>query len=285
MKKHLIGFVDQVACQNLSNSPRTIQKKDEKAIHVQNPDKFKVTGIGFQGINANSIITTPENSQIQEMIKFFIEVRIANCEDDNTIKNLEKILKCEDITTEKIQEVLEDESLDLEQLKEKISKQMKNTKDKSKLVAKLQRGINQEKTDDERKINACKRKILLNLLEPFKDRLHKEKSMIIILDNYPVHKSIILKQACEFLNIILVPLPPYSPKLNPIEQVWRTVKNELSTDFIEDEQYLIDNFKRIYYEIVDNYSFVENWIRKFLKEGITEVELENICLNAELKFF
>ncbi|MDR2829551.1 MAG: transposase [Methanobrevibacter sp.] len=36
----------------------------------------------------------------------------------------------------------------------------------------------------------------------------------------------------------LIYLPPYSPKLNPNEQVWRTVKRELSTEFIASEEFL-----------------------------------------------
>ncbi|MDR2830915.1 MAG: transposase, partial [Methanobrevibacter sp.] len=61
----------------------------------------------------------------------------------------------------------------------------------------------------------------------------------------------------------LIYLPPYSPKLNPIEQVWRTVKRELSTEFIESEEFLVDNFERIYYENVDKPSFTEKWVKKF----------------------
>ena len=52
-----------------------------------------------------------------------------------------------------------------------------------------------------------------------------------------------LKLACEYLNIILVHLPPYSPKLNPIEQVWRTIKGDLSTEFIENEDFLTYPFE------------------------------------------
>ncbi len=89
---------------------------------------------------------------------------------------------------------------------------------------------------------------------------------MIILDNYPVHKAQLAKKACEILNIQLIPLPPYSPKLNPIEQVWRTIKRELSKIYIKDKTFLIQKFKSIYEEIVKNETFYKGWIKKFIKK-------------------
>ncbi|WP_394327059.1 transposase [Methanobrevibacter cuticularis] len=65
------------------------------------------------------------------------------------------------------------------------------------------------------------------LLKPLKKtRLKKEIEIVIVLDNYPVHNAKILKKTYKYLNITLIHLPPYSPKLNPIEQVWRTIKKK-----------------------------------------------------------
>ena len=46
-----------------------------------------------------------------------------------------------------------------------------------------------------------------------------EKPIAIILDNYSVHHAIAFTELCNFLNMDLIHLPPYSPKYNPIEQV------------------------------------------------------------------
>lgn len=67
---------------------------------------------------------------------------------------------------------------------------------------------------------------------------------MIILDNYPVHKAKLAEKASEILNIHLIPLPPYSPKLNPIEQVWRIIKRELSKIYIKDKIFLIQKFNQ-----------------------------------------
>jgi transposase len=69
-----------------------------------------------------------------------------------------------------------------------------------------------------------------------------------------------LKKSCKYLNITLIHLPPYSPKLSPIEQVWRTIKRELSSEFIVNEKFLIENFEKLFYEKIDKKSYTEQWI-------------------------
>jgi transposase len=54
-----------------------------------------------------------------------------------------------------------------------------------------------------------------------------EPGEILILDNLPAHKSTRITQAVEVAGCILVYLPPYSPDLNPIENMWSKVKASL----------------------------------------------------------
>ena len=67
------------------------------------------------------------------------------------------------------------------------------------------------------------------LLSYFMDKnlqhqLIMEKPIAVILDNYSVHHATVFTELCNILNMDLIHLPPYSPKYNPIEQVWRTIK-------------------------------------------------------------
>ena len=80
-----------------------------------------------------------------------------------------------------------------------------------------------------------------------------------------------------YLNMDLIHLPPYSPKLNPIEQVWRTVKGELSTEFIKNEDFLVDNFERIFYENVDKKSFTDKWVDEYLLDKSNDLIIADIC--------
>jgi len=50
------------------------------------------------------------------------------------------------------------------------------------------------------------------------------KAIIIVLDNLRSHKVEEVKAEAERLGIELVFLPPYSPDLNPIEYIWKSIK-------------------------------------------------------------
>jgi transposase len=50
---------------------------------------------------------------------------------------------------------------------------------------------------------------------------------VVIMDNLPAHKSQRVTQAIEGAGCTLVYLPPYSPDLNPIENMWSKVKASL----------------------------------------------------------
>lgn len=50
---------------------------------------------------------------------------------------------------------------------------------------------------------------------------------VIVMDNASFHKSNKLKKLFQKYNHKLVFLPPYSPELNPIENMWGTIKQNL----------------------------------------------------------
>lgn len=52
-------------------------------------------------------------------------------------------------------------------------------------------------------------------LKEISQSLSENAHAIIIMDNAPWHKSVTVPE-----NISIIYLPPYSPELNPVEQVW-----------------------------------------------------------------
>jgi transposase len=62
----------------------------------------------------------------------------------------------------------------------------------------------------------------------------------------------------------LIFLPPYSPNLNPIEDVWRKIKNSISNKYFKTADKLQELFSKIFHEIIGEKSFYENWLKKFL---------------------
>jgi len=69
---------------------------------------------------------------------------------------------------------------------------------------------------------------LVSFLEAVRDA-NGHRAIIMILDNAMIHKSALVREATEKLNIKLVFLPPYSPDLNPIEFGWKDMKRKLAS--------------------------------------------------------
>jgi len=65
-------------------------------------------------------------------------------------------------------------------------------------------------------------------------RANPNKRLVIVLDNFSSHHAVLVRQYAAGNNIHLVYLPPYSPDLNPIEQIWRAIKREVSATFVRD---------------------------------------------------
>jgi putative transposase len=85
--------------------------------------------------------------------------------------------------------------------------------------------------------------------------------IIMILDNFRTHHAIIVKEKAEELNILLLHLPPYSPHLNPIEYVWKSIKRIISiiSPLLKEE--LENNIQKSFYELTESLSFAKNWIK------------------------
>lgn len=58
-----------------------------------------------------------------------------------------------------------------------------------------------------------------------------EKKLNIVLDNAKIHSAKIVLMMCDVLSINIVFLPPYSPFLSPIEQVWKDIKRDIYSFF------------------------------------------------------
>ena len=135
-----------------------------------------------------------------------------------------------------------------------------------KLYNRLQKSPLNFKTKSKTVLENLQKAMLLTLVynEELQYDLQFEKSHAIILDNYGVHHAIFFTELCDILNIKLIYLPSYSPKYNPIEQVWRTIKAIISRKYITTIDKLKDEFKKEFERVVDNKSYWNNWVKKFL---------------------
>ncbi len=90
-----------------------------------------------------------------------------------------------------------------------------------------------------------------------------EKPIVIVLDNFKSHHANKTRRKAEELNISLVYPPPYSPDLNPIEQVCRAIKRVLSPLLIKTLEELKEVISDSFYKLTQRISFAKKWMRKF----------------------
>ena len=85
-----------------------------------------------------------------------------------------------------------------------------------------------------------------------------EKSIMVILDNFRLHHSNTVVKTAELLNIKLIFLPPYSPDLNPIEFIWKSVKRAVSIATINSENDLKSRIKECLEKLSSSLTFAKS---------------------------
>ena len=91
-----------------------------------------------------------------------------------------------------------------------------------------------------------------------------EKRVVIVLDNFKTHHARKVKEEAEKLNISLVYITPYSPDLNPIENVWKSVKRFVSEISLLNIEELKETIAKAFKKLTESISFAKSWIEKFL---------------------
>jgi putative transposase len=105
----------------------------------------------------------------------------------------------------------------------------------------------------------------------FLDSIRKanpEGRIVLVLDNFRSHWANATREHALSLNIELVFLPPYSPDLNPIEFIWKSIKKVISKTFVENREHLRQLIGEAFRTLSKSLSFAKAWIEKFLEEPI-----------------
>jgi transposase len=88
--------------------------------------------------------------------------------------------------------------------------------------------------------------------------------IVIVLDNFSSHHAAILRQTAEDNDILLVYLPPYSPDLNPIEFIWKSIKRAISVRFVRSTDEMRQVITAAWNEAARHSSFGKSWMQKFV---------------------
>ena len=214
------------------------------------------------------MILCQPNTRTFEFIKSLIQLRMVNCYDKEINKILINILLDDDLDEKKIFEELNGlfEEIDV---KNEIITLIETTKcSKDNLLSKIKNKADSLNPNKSVNIEEIQKNLIVEKLKKSKlqEKLEKEKRIVLIADNYTVHRATLVKEACEILNIKIVRLPTNSPHLNPIEQVWKSVKKYLSHFYLDNLEQMKQLFTEEFYRIVDNKSFYTNWLIKFIDD-------------------
>lgn len=90
----------------------------------------------------------------------------------------------------------------------------------------------------------------------------------LVLDNFQTHKAKVVREKAGELNIELIYLPPYSPDLNPIEYLWKSIKRLISISHIESKQELIKIVMRSFFDLSSSLSSARMWIPRMLYDKL-----------------
>ncbi len=82
---------------------------------------------------------------------------------------------------------------------------------------------------------------------------------------FRTHRAKDVREEAEKLSITLVYLPPYSPDLNPIENIWKSVKRYVSEKSPLNVEELKETIAKAFRKLTESTSFAKSWIEKFLR--------------------
>ena len=104
---------------------------------------------------------------------------------------------------------------------------------------------------------------ICQFLQKVKEANRQYKVILIIWDNFSSHRSWKVREEAQRLGIRLVFLPPYSPDLNPIEQIWRGIKRVLSIKLLKGIEEMKEVIRSHFLILVRRLSFCRAWITYF----------------------
>jgi transposase len=86
---------------------------------------------------------------------------------------------------------------------------------------------------------------LQKLIDQIRARHPNAARLILILDNARYNHAKIVRQHIEDTNVELIYLPSYSPNLNLIERLWRSLKDKVMTSYHETFEKFVDEIDKV----------------------------------------
>lgn len=90
------------------------------------------------------------------------------------------------------------------------------------------------------------------------------RHVLAFADNFATHKAAEIKRFAESIGITILLIPKYSPDLNPIEFIWKSIRRIISgIGFIRSEWSLKETIRTSFHRLARSRSFMNSWLEKF----------------------
>jgi transposase len=221
-------------------------------------------------LNDIPVLSCPERSNRATFSMHQFDIRIHNMINEKIENTLHKFVKSEELTEKFIKDELKADMPNDDELNEQITNATNKPYETQTALNKRINRIFDKINVKSKVVVGIQEQIIYKWMEEnqwINDELKKEKRIVMVLDNHSAHLSRLAKDVAKFLNIKLLHLPPYSPKLNPIEQVWRAMKKKIFSIDFETTQSLLAKVKYYYSEYVKEKTFTNKWIIKFISKS------------------
>lgn len=259
----MLAFTDETACQSVTNVRRVLYAPGTKNIQVHCGEKFKTNVIGFMNVNGNSYMETNSRGDSINFVKALCRFRMENIINIDCKQLIEDAITNYNLEDDSIQRKLAENALNGMDLINKVNDELYNeTTTNQESITKIKRMLNKEDSKNPHKIKKEREERLLNNLNNplIRELLSYEVPIDLVLDNASIHTSKLTLEVFKILNINPIFLPPRSPDLNPIEDLWRMIKDRIYKTYYDTLDELIDIFEDAFEEFVHSESLYENWI-------------------------
>ena len=260
----MLAFMDETACQSVTNVRRVLYPPNTKNIQVHCGERFKINVFGFMGVNCNPYMETATKGDSISFVKALCHFRMENMINPEAKQLIEEAITKTNLEDDFIKTQLAKNSLHGMDLINKVNNELYNDKNTNQdSIRKIKHILNKEDANNSNKIKKEKEKrILLNLSNPIIcELLSFEIPIDLVLDNAKSHSSNLSLAVFEILNINPIFLPKRSPDLNPIEDLWRMIKDKVYKTYYSNLHELIKIFEKGFEEFVRSESLYENWLK------------------------
>ena len=219
------------------------------------------------GVNCESLMETYQRNNGFTTILTLIMFRILNMKNETGKEILKSIINNPILLRKTVEEeLLKKLPTATEKLEEIDIERSKNRKKASTTLNKIKNICNKKTKVTSAQISTKQRKLIKNLVieSEIDEILNNELPIALIADNAKIHTATDVSEVAEMLNIEFVLLPPYSPDLNPIEDLWRIIKSKAYLSNYNTLDELIDIVTEEFYENVTSKSLYSDWIEEFL---------------------